>query len=116
MAHTPGPWSVWTCRTVERPIRITDHLAIRPRGAGEPAGPSGPTFAFIPLGPDGRADLQNGNARLIAAAPELLAACQSAADVLVEAVRSGCDLPDFDPEEHVTVRLLRAAISKATGE
>jgi hypothetical protein len=42
------------------------HFAVRPQ--------DGPTIAFLPRG---RADIQEANARLMAAAPDLLAVCQA---------------------------------------
>lgn len=62
--HTPGPWKVVHKRVIERPIRISEHFAVAPA--------AGPTLAFLP---EGRADLQEANANLVAAAPELLKAC-----------------------------------------
>jgi hypothetical protein len=48
-------------RVIERPVRISQHFAVAPV--------AGPTLAFLP---EGRADMQEANARLIAAAPDLL--------------------------------------------
>lgn len=65
-SHAPAPWIVTHRRVIERPVRIREHFAIAPAG--------GPTFAFLP---EGRVDIQAANARLIAAAPYLLEACQT---------------------------------------
>lgn len=51
------------------------------------------------------------NARLIAAAPELLAALQMADEWIREAKNAGCPLPS-----EVTLWQTRSAIAKATGE
>lgn len=61
--HTPGPWSF--CRIGARtgPVRMTNKtFVIHPV--------AGPRFAYLP---EGRDDIQEANARLIAAAPDLLA-------------------------------------------
>lgn len=69
--HTPGPWIVERVRAFEHPVRIREHFAVR--------NASGPTFAYLP---EGRADIQQSNARLIAAAPDLLAALHQCAELL----------------------------------
>ncbi len=71
-AHTPGPWTLTDRRVVERPVRITEHFAI--------AAPGAPTFAFLPRG---RADIQEANARLMAASPKMLAALLRVRDLAV---------------------------------
>lgn len=53
---------------------------------------------------NGITDKQRANARLIAAAPELLAACQSAV----------ISMQDLTPQMKASLRMLRAAIAKAT--
>lgn len=50
-------------------------------------------------------DQARANARLIAAAPELLEACRLAAD----------DIARFRPKENHTLQVLTAAIAQATG-
>ncbi len=61
---------------------------------------------------NGQADEANANARLIAAAPDLLDACRAAADALAYCVEpaTGCD-----DERHIADALasLEAAIAKA---
>jgi len=44
----------------------------------------------------------------------ILTALRSARQTIISAVQVGCDLPDFDPAEHVTVKEIDAAIRKAT--
>lgn len=56
------------------------------------------------------------DARLIAAAPEMLQALRSSRETLLTAIRAGCDLPSFDPRDHRAIKEIDAAISKATGE
>lgn len=96
-AHTPGPWRVGDAgftvfgpkREAPSPVRI----ATMP-GIGTP----------IPT------DAVRANARLIAAAPDLLAACEDAAESLAR-------LPDVDGAWRATcLAQLRAAIARARGE
>ena len=56
------------------------------------------------------------HARLIAAAPELLATCRDAIPFAIHAIRAAVDVEGFDPEQHVLVVKLRKAINKATKE
>ena len=53
--------------------------------------------------------------RAVNSRADLLAACKSARDDLLVAVREGCDLPDFDPREHTTIKMLDDAIAKGEG-
>jgi hypothetical protein len=84
--YTPGPWE-----TV--------------------AGPTDGDLAVCePEGGDEIAIVTNGSIcdrDLIAAAPELLEACQAALPALSAHEQTGCDCPDSD-----AARLLRAAIAK----
>lgn len=87
-AHTPGPWSVRDADTVAyiqsgRAARIAD------------------VHSFLPTFGPGREE-RNANARLIAAAPDMLEALQYI-DANPEAVFS------------VVLQKVRAAISRATG-
>ena len=84
--HTPGPWRICTCDLGYQPLGHRDaekRIVIR-------ASPS-----------------VQANARLIAAAPELLAACIDALEV--EENMAQC------PDSELAKRL-RAAIAKAKGE
>jgi hypothetical protein len=66
-AHTPGPWRI-DRRGSHNPLIETDGLTV--------------AEVLDDCHPD--AEQQEANARLIAAAPELLAACQAAIDAAVE--------------------------------
>jgi hypothetical protein len=97
--HTPGTWSDG--------LHHQGHLAVQ--------SDNGRLVAFCGAIARDDEQLENlANARLIAAAPDLLAAAQCAlADF--EGI-----LPEFDPEQEYpaweTLAELRAAITKATGE
>lgn len=105
--HTPGPWLV-----------IPDH---RPSGDVliEPED-SDPDFAkrVVAIAPAQRHGEQEANARLIAAAPELLAELEKAVKILVELEEEGfIDLsPDYPTIEPHQLDSARAAIAKAKGE
>lgn len=86
--HTPGPWTTYG--------HPADGITIRARGC-----------AVADVIPQRGAD--EANARLIAAAPDLLEALEDAArwiDTLPDDLRLGSIMPDK----------LRAALAKATGE
>lgn len=87
--YTPGPWKV------SRP---------NSRAKWEVRGP-GDTFTGVPHGIWIAGDITEGNARLIAAAPELLAALEKVEDWL-----EGCSTIETVRNE------VRSAITKATGE
>ena len=99
MAHTQGPW--------HQPMRYSpeDGCDI-PCGAIEAAGERIIVASFV----DVTAKEWAANAKLITAAPDLLAACQMAAD-LMENLTTGEFLVGADT---VVCRTLRAAIAKAT--
>lgn len=87
MSHTPGEW------------RVTKGY----RGSITVRDASGAPIAEVWRTGEQR---DEGDARLIATAPDLLAACIAAADML--------DVAEF-PEGAATVALVRAAIAKAEG-
>jgi hypothetical protein len=94
--HTPGPWRV----ARQNPSPTTGEWMI---AGGKPG-------YLAEIRDCGSGDV-TANARLVAAAPELLAALQQCADYLdciPEAAAGGCD----DARE--LVRIARNAISKAT--
>ncbi len=108
--HTPGPWEAWT----DKPSS-SGECEVRSEGGRLIAWAKGITDD----GPNNRG-LANENARLIAAAPELLAACEAAAPVIEELVR------DAGPCDHAVnvcvcgiesvLEQVRAAIAKARGQ
>lgn len=85
--HTPGPWTILGADYAEGA-----HVSIVPPNAAQVASVK-------------KFDNWQANARLIAAAPDLLAACIGA---LQSADEMGIECPGADD--------LRAAIAKATGE
>lgn len=93
MAHTPGPWAVGEHRGVWVGPVIS--------AAGGKKG-----IAFVCLSSE-----SDATARLIAAAPELLAALKEVAEECEYRLRKGEDSGD----RH-TLKLCRAAISKAEGK
>ncbi|UOF79198.1 hypothetical protein [Caudoviricetes sp.] len=101
--HTPGPWQVESfnddtaCAMVFTVARGTDK-------------PDEGYFVAIVSA----TSKDDPTARLIAAAPDLLAACQSAYEDCIMAI-SGEWEPDRDGFM-ATARILRAAIEKAKGE
>lgn len=93
--HTPGPWTHQRIGPRRGPVRLTDRtFIVVPHG--------GPAFAYLP---EGRDDIQAANARLIAAAPDLLAAA--------ERMLRDQDRPVFSMDFQGAVEALRAAIAKA---
>lgn len=99
MAHTPGPWKVerqWSngCENCPRIYSADDTWVAEAVGAPYVVGPE-PTMS---------------NATLIAAAPDLLAACQEALDILDSAEVESLRLRGVKP----TVKRMRAVIATAT--
>ena len=85
--HTPGPWRVHECEAGELQVMALDDTLV------------------IEI-PDADADDHvRSDARLIAAAPDLLEAAQTALT----------NLTPLYSREHIVIRHLRAAIHKATG-
>lgn len=108
--HTPGPWEVFTSEGASKPgIETADgKLSIVVFGhEGEESGVAGRT-----------PEEALANARLMAAAPDLLAACKTALPIMRNAVEAG--LSGFTKgqtaevvENHTAVKMLREAIQKA---
>lgn len=95
--HTPGPW--WF--EVSHPQNACAYVKAAKPGAG----------ISIEVGAlwasrddDGAIEQRDASARLMAAAPDLLAACEAALDLI-----------SFAPKAKTERALLRAAITKATG-
>ena len=106
MKHTPGPWFV---------KRRLGCKGIGPKRKGHQRGID---EVCDTVGLNEKEDA--ANARLIAAAPDLLAACKSALALLREQVELVCGV-DFEPPpnlnaENDEIMRLQAAIAKATGE
>ena len=93
--HTPGPWFITGGATRYIEARIGDGLI-------QEVAACGPTMADV----RGYGQQQEANARLIAAAPDLLEALIELADCGAEAWG----------EDRPCVKWARAAIAKATGE
>ncbi len=85
--HTPGPWKV---------------ADVNPHGKA-------PNRRWL-VTPDVAVAKTAANARLIAAAPDLLEACRAALPAMAAHEETGCDCPDSE-----AARQLRAAIAKAEG-
>ena len=100
--HTPGPWSLKTYTyfsggTAQGDVIDADGRTIRVCGVSLTSTPE-----------------SQANARLIAAAPELLEALRTFADEYVAMINSG-DCGFWNPEDEDKVKGARAAIAKATG-
>ncbi len=91
--HTPGPWKVFS-----------DRGRIEWICAGRHKASSAAICLMAPCAHDVLEE-QNANARLIAAAPELLAECKAAVADAATAVNPSARLPNFDA--------MKAAIAKA---
>jgi hypothetical protein len=91
--HTPGPWE------------IGDHMQI---WSDHCDGPLAETI------PNAKPGVNESNARLIAAAPELLAACEGVLGVLNHGTPTKEDGTPNTHWKHIDI--IRAVIAKATGE
>ena len=93
--YTKGPWFA---------VRNSTYWEIQPAGRGEDGAPwnVGDVCSSAPGDADG--GLQEANARLIAAAPDLLEACEA----IVTSLEGGY----IEPESAITA--VRAAIAKAS--
>ncbi len=97
-AHTPGPWSAFTAQVSQFSKTSRGTVAVEQTRA---------VVAELPA----RATAETeANARLIAAAPDLLAACQRIADWIEESDGDTGSMVRADAEA------VRAAIAKARGE
>lgn len=109
MKHTPGPWLA-IGRESRYPDDDTDYeLAVETDDA------AACEIALVYTG-GVASDQANADARLIAAAPDLLAACEAAFPLMEESVTPS-DLSDrIHPDVARAHCLLRDAIAKARGE
>ena len=108
--HTPGPWFVGDINT-NPDEGVLGEIAIMAKDNSSPSGLRCPAFAmpFRPLSVG--APIAMANARLIAAAPELLAALKA---YLV--AKPQCECSDHSGCPMASARVLaRAAIAKAEG-
>ena len=98
MSHTPGPWEILT--TNRKTYVVTNAL-------------SKPFVGQVIAGPTTCPDWES-NARLIASAPDLLAALEAVTKDYVELVQSDYP-PSWDVEKNSEVIAARKAIAKAKG-
>ena len=102
--HTPGPW------TAQRAPKPTRHWVVNIPG-------DHPLVVGRTGGPDDIHERDGANARLMAAAPDLLAACEASLDAHHNAHDTGLAVRYPVREcEHPICATLRAAIAKARGE
>lgn len=95
--YTPGPWSIY--RLVDAPGGCpVVHLSCSNRGS----------VARVVVGANGSPGDEGDDLRLIAAAPDLLAAC--------EAVLAEIERRPASQAGHLDTQALREAIAKARGE
>ncbi len=95
--HTPGPWEVG-----DGGVRGSEHTIY----CSDRTGSAVATVKFEPIDLTGRSPHERAaNARLIAAAPDLLAACKMVADIAVS----------WSPITPGDIAQVRAAIAKAEG-
>lgn len=112
--HTPGPW-------------FTVQATVRDHGARKPIFPDGLwaikdhpehyPFAVVDYADDHDDETRataEATARLIAAAPDLLAAATVAEDLIDDMTTPGQE--HEDPELYAALKALRAALSKALGQ
>lgn len=116
--HTQGPWTVENCVSEELLDIILDYEV--PRAASPVL--IGTTFFDEKDDPEPRIKLgeAKANARLMAAAPDLLEACEAAIRTLDVAIRAGLHGWDGPTENeivknHSTMQVLVAAVAKAKG-
>lgn len=95
--HTPGPWLQWA----------DTNIIIRLHSGA----PRSEDLRICEVSTNTRHDEGAANARLIAAAPELLEALQK----LIMCWQSVCNGHGWDPEHVIEATEARAAIAKATG-
>jgi hypothetical protein len=98
MKHTPGPWGC-----IDTSNHAHDYRLIKPDGSPLP----------LHVEANDHSE-QRANARLIAAAPDLLEALQEITSDYAD--RFDLDDPSTNPGIKSSIEQARAAISKATGE
>jgi hypothetical protein len=103
--HTPGPWLTTESTEHWGRVNVTVQAAF--------------TANEIATAWQGTTDVNRANARLIAAAPDLLEALRCADTFITNGIELGfIRMPDADTPDpaHKTLAIVRAAIAKATGE
>lgn len=101
---TPGPWKICIPMNPDRAYGIEAH--------DDAEGPDGEATQCVAEICDGSPEVAVADARLIAAAPDLFAACE-------QALQDAIDLQeekDHLGEDFNTVKILKAALAKARGE
>jgi hypothetical protein len=103
VTHSLGPWQ-----------QLDNAAGYGPNYAAAVWGPKGPGYGLIAhCSPNGIANEQNiADAKLIAAAPDLLAALE----LLVEAVEIDCSIFTDQPMKTSRLGIAQEAIKKARGE
>jgi hypothetical protein len=99
--HTPGPWRIYDCGTI-------GSASVRIPGSTDVILPGTVKGATI-----GEAMC---NARLIAAAPDLLAACRKAEPILDQYIDDQCERGDTPTDVAIVLVEMRHAIARAEGE
>jgi hypothetical protein len=107
-AHTPGPWAVMTNRQ-GYPYQISAPFS-DPRKPGGITDVTRWASISLPSSPEGQA-----NARLIAAAPEMLEALKAYDAAMTSCWGSPDDLPSGHPDAARCWPMARAAIARAEG-
>jgi hypothetical protein len=105
--HTPGPW----CPQFIRDTPMVPRVAVRAEVGMAVRAEGGDEHTYVAFVPRPAVGSREGNARLIAAAPELLAACRA---VLAEIEDDFLDPSEVAPEWVALREQLRAAIAGAT--
>lgn len=109
MAHTPGPWVVHRYWASDD----THYHGVMARASDD--GREVRVCSCLPISDDGQVGGEsNCNARLIAAAPELLAACEQAAIWMTGDV--GDSELQIAEQGSIVLQLIDSAIAKATGK
>jgi hypothetical protein len=114
MSHTPGPWEVSNSTDVFTRTGARNAAGIdAAHNDGWQICDCSVGFTFMADGGEAGLDFaeQMANARLIAAAPDLL----EAAEAFIEAGTAGNRIPYVEPSWNDVWRLMRAAIAKARG-
>uniref|UniRef100_A0A6M3LAA8 Uncharacterized protein n=1 Tax=viral metagenome TaxID=1070528 RepID=A0A6M3LAA8_9ZZZZ len=112
--HTPGPWKecnglIFGCSVGGFLMEKTEFMIAEVRGWGH----------LQYLGENEAVSIQEANARLIAAAPDLLKVCEFLAEVFPEDSIESMDAADFKDRAGKTMKaaeMAKTAITKAEGK